>query len=77
MTTATAAQTGYVIGSDGKIYVQVRDDSQLGFFICDNEQSWAGGLGSGLTRWTLIANDDSRITDEDRERLGWVIEGAR
>ena len=67
---ATAAKTGYVIGSDGKIYVQVRDDSQFGFSICDDELSWAGGVGSGLTSWTLIASDDSRITDEDRARLG-------
>lgn len=70
----TAAQAGYVVGSDGKIYVQVRDDSQFGFSICDDEQSWAGGLGSGLTSWTLIASDDSRITDNDRDRLGWILD---
>ena len=65
-------QTGYVIGSDGKIYVQVRDNSQFGFSICDDDQSWAGGIGLG--NWTLIASNDSRITDEDRERLGWILD---
>lgn len=69
-----STQTGYVIGSNGRIYVQVRDDSQFGFAICDDEQSWAGGVGSGLTSWTLIASDDSRITDNDRERLGWILD---
>jgi hypothetical protein len=67
-------RNGYVIGSDGKIYVQVWDDSQFGFAICDDELSWAGGVGSGLASWTLIPNDDSRITDEDRERLGWILD---
>ncbi len=73
---AAKAKAGYVLGSDGKIYVQVQDDSQFGFAICDDEQSWAGGVGSGLASWTLIPNDDSRITDEDRERLGWILDEA-
>ena len=68
-----STETGYVIGSNEKIYVQVRDDNQFGFSICDEEQSWAGGVGSGLSNWTLIASDDSRITDDDRERLGWIL----
>ena len=71
---AAKAKAGYVLGSDGKIYVQVKDDSQFGFAICDEELSWAGGVGSGLASWTLIPNDDSRITDEVRERLGWILD---
>ena len=69
------AKTGYVIGSNGKIYVQLPADNQFGFVICDDEQSWAGGVGSGLADWTLIANNDSRIADEDRERLAWILDG--
>jgi hypothetical protein len=74
MTKQIQRGNGYVLGSDGKIYVQVKDDSQFGFAICDDELSWAGGVGSGLASWTLIPNDDSRITDEDRERLGWILD---
>jgi hypothetical protein len=69
-----SVKSGYVVGSDGRIYVQIPDDSQFGFAICDDEQSWAGGVGSGLASWTLIPNDDSRIIDEVRERLGWILD---
>ena len=70
----TTTKAGYVIGSDEKIYVQVPANNQHGFSICDEDQSWEGGIGSGLQAWTLLANDDPRITQSDRERLGWILD---
>ena len=67
-------QAGFVLGSNGKIYAQVPSDNQWGFDICDDDQAWAGGVDSGLASWTLIANDDPRITQDDRERVGWIID---
>lgn len=72
MTTTT--KSGYVIGSDEKIYVQVPAKNQHGFSICDEDQSWEGGIGSGLKSWTLLGSDDARITQTDRERLGWILD---
>ena len=66
-------QAGFVLGSDGKIYVQVPSDNQWGFDICDDDQSWAGGVGSGLASWRLLENEDPAITDDDRTRVGWIL----
>ena len=62
----------YVITSDGNIYVQATADNQWGFAIYDDDQTWPGGFGIG--EWELMANDDPRITDADRERLQWIID---
>jgi hypothetical protein len=70
----TTVKAGFVLGSDGRIYVQVPADNQWGFSICDDDQSWAGGVGSGLQSWMLLANDDPRITEDDRERIGWMLD---
>jgi hypothetical protein len=72
--TTGAVQPGFVLGSDGRIYVQVPADNQWGFSICDDDQSWPGGFSSGLESWTLLANDDQRITEDDRERVGWILD---
>jgi hypothetical protein len=67
-------KAGFVLGSDGRIYVQVPADNQWGFAICDDDQAWPGGFDSGLESWTLLPNEDSRITEDDRERIGWMLD---
>lgn len=67
-------KAGYVLGSNDKIYVQVPADNQWGFEICDENESWPGGVNSGLKSWTLLSRDDERITNDDRSRLDWVLD---
>lgn len=67
-------KAGYVIGSDGKIYVQLPAENRWGFVICDDEQSWDGGVNSGLNSWVLVAEDDKRVTEGDKSRLSCVLE---
>jgi hypothetical protein len=69
-----AVKPGFVVGSDGRIYAQMPAENPFGFVICDDDQSWAGGVNSGLSHWTLLANDDLRITEDDRERIGWMLD---
>jgi hypothetical protein len=74
---ATTIKAGYVVTADGTILVQVPSPaSRFGFYLCDDEQSWDGGIGVAQS-WTLIADDDPRIDAGDRERLGWILEDAR
>ena len=69
--------TGYVVTTDGTILVQVADPtSRWGFYLADDDQTWDGGLGAAA-EWELIADDDPRITDDDRERLAWILEEVR
>ena len=70
----TTVKAGFVLGSDGEIYLQIPADNQWGFSICDDDQAWPGGFNSGLESWTLLANDDPRITEDDRERIGWMLD---
>jgi hypothetical protein len=73
----TAIHAGYVITEDGTILVQVPDpDSRWGFYLSDDDQSWDGGFGVA-SEWEPISDDDPRIGDDDRERLGWILEGHR
>jgi hypothetical protein len=69
-----AVKPGFVLGSDGRIYAQMPAENLFGFVICDDDHSWAGGINSGLAHWTLLANDDPRITEDDRERIGWMLD---
>ena len=67
----------YVITNTGRILVQVPDpDSRWGFHLADDDQTWDGGLGSGAQSWEVIPDDDPRITEDIRERLGWILEEA-
>lgn len=68
--------TGYVVTDTGSILVQHPDENQWGFSLCDDEQSWPGGIGVA-GEWTAIAPDDPRITDDDRERLQWMLDAAQ
>lgn len=73
MTTTTYC--GYVICENGLILVQTPDDNQWGFTIHSDDQSWPGGFSIGS--WTAIRDDDPRISDLDRESLGWIIDSHR
>lgn len=68
------AKTGFVLGSDGRVLVQLPADNQFGFVLADEESTWAGGIGSGFTTWKLV--DQSQVSPDDVERLGWLIENA-
>lgn len=75
--TTQAIPAGYVITDDGTVLVQVPDPgSRWGFSLADDDQSWDGGVGIA-SEWELVKDDDPRITEEDRERLGWILQEAR
>jgi hypothetical protein len=75
MTTETI-KAGYVLTSDGAIMVQIPARNQWGFCLADDDQTWPGGFGVAH-RWELLADDDPRIGDEDRDRLEWILADAR
>jgi len=65
----------YVITNKNQILVQAADDdSQFGFSLHDDDQTWPGGLGIAA-EWTAIDRDDPRITPEDHARLDWLLDG--
>lgn len=70
-------KAGYVVGDNGKILLQIPTDGQFGFSLFDEDDSWAGGIGAGLKTWTAIPEDDKRITEEDKKRLGWILDEWR
>jgi hypothetical protein len=77
MATDTKIHTGYVLTDDGSILAQIPDESnRWGFYLADDDQTWDGGIGVASS-WEPLADDDARITDDDRERLQWVIDEAR
>lgn len=58
--------------TDGERFlVQLPDDNQWGFVLADDDQTWAGGFGSGMTTWRAVAT--SEVPEEDRERLEWLL----
>lgn len=66
--------TGYVITEDGSILLQIPcESSRWGFYLCDEDESWDGGLGVA-SDWEALKFDDPRITPEDHERLDWCLE---
>ncbi|MGE4195973.1 MAG: hypothetical protein AB7G11_02470 [Phycisphaerales bacterium] len=74
MTTETTIPCGYILTESGDIYVQVPNpESRWGFYLADDDQSWDGGIGLASS-WELLDEDDPRITDDDRERLEWILE---
>lgn len=68
-----SAPACYVVTDQGGILVQLPDDNQWGFVLCDEDQSWPGGFGIASS-WERIADDDPRITDQDREDLEWLFQ---
>lgn len=65
---------GYVETENGTILVQIPNPgSAWGFYLSDGDQSWNGGLGWGS--WTPIRSDDDRISDDERDAMGWMLWG--
>jgi hypothetical protein len=65
-------KAGYVVDKNNNVFVQIPSDNQWGFAIASDDQTWDGGIGIG--EWTLIADDDPRITDDIRESLQWILD---
>ena len=65
-------KAGYVITSNGTVLAQIPADNQWGFAISSDDQTWPGGFG--VDDWELLASNDPRITDADRERLQWILD---
>lgn len=58
----------------GKVLVQLDDDNpynEFGFVLADDDQTWDGGMGSGIKQWAVVP--ESEVSEEDRERLGWML----
>jgi hypothetical protein len=65
---------GYVIIDTGGVYVQLpAPESRWGFVLADDDQTWDGGFGLAA-EWEAVPDDDPRVTDEDRERLSWLLD---
>jgi hypothetical protein len=62
----------YVRTEDGRYLVQVPDpDSQFGFYLADEDQTWGGGFGIARRWWVVPEN---RVPKRVKERLGWLLE---
>ena len=61
----------YVCTESGRYLVQVPDDSQWGFALCDDDQSWPGGFGIA-SEWTAIGAD--QVPAEVRAELDWLLD---
>ena len=62
--------TTYVRTNTGRILVQVPDETEFGFSLCDGEQSWPGGFGIA-SDWTAIS--PSEVPAEIRARLHFIF----
>lgn len=67
---STLLYVGYVKDETGSVFVQVWDDNEWGFSICDDDQTWAGGFGLGSNWWPI---DESDVSEEDKDRLSWLL----
>lgn len=74
MNDQTEAITAYVVTDKGDILVQRPADNQWGFELCDDDQAWVGGYGIVNREFTVLADDDPRITPADREQLGHLLD---
>jgi hypothetical protein len=63
---------GYVATSYGTILLQLPDASAWGFCLSSDDQTWPGGHGA-CSSWEALADDDPRITADDRARLEWLL----
>jgi hypothetical protein len=65
------AETSFV--TDGERFlVQIPAENEFGFSLADDDQTWPGGLGSGMTSWQCV--DPDEVPQADRERLEWLLE---
>ncbi|MFH1267809.1 MAG: hypothetical protein ABIK89_18995 [Planctomycetota bacterium] len=74
MKNPTKLHRGYVMHEKAGVLLQFPAENAWGFELADDDQTWPGGLGLGNASWEVLADDDPRITQEDRERLGWLLE---
>lgn len=60
--------------TDGSLFlVQLPDDNKFGFVLADDDQTWDGGIGSGMkSPFRAVSPED--VPDDDRERLGWLLD---
>lgn len=66
---------GWVVDdATGEVYLQLPSDEGLGFVIADGDQTWQF---PPFDSWTAIADDDSRITDQHRHDMEWILDEAR
>jgi hypothetical protein len=63
---------GFVRDAQGNYFVQLPDDNQWGFSICDDDQTWPGGLGGPSSPWKLVDADE--VPAADRDRLAWILD---
>lgn len=65
----------FVITERGDVLVQIEDpSSQWGFQLASDDMTWDGGFGSGAGTWQVVDYHDPRISDEDHDRLDWLLE---
>lgn len=59
--------------TDGnRFLVQLPDDNQFGFVLADDDQTWDGGIGSGMKTFRAVSLEN--VPDEYLERLGWMLD---
>jgi len=68
--------TGYVLTESGSILLQLPDENQWGFTLCDDDSSWPGGFGIA-SDWEPLEDDDPRITAMVHEALDFFLDDAR
>ena len=67
--------TGYVVDTaTGNVYLQLPADNQQGFVIADDDQTWEF---PPFSHWQAVADDDSCVSSDDRERLQWILDEHR
>lgn len=62
----------FVTDGKGNYLVQSPSDSQFGFCLSDDDQSYEGGFGSGFKSWESVTIN--QVPDKVRDRLGWLLE---
>lgn len=70
----TARKACYVLGDNGRFYVQVDDaTSRWGFYLTDGEGSYDGAFGSGIKKdWEVVA--DAEVPEAVREEMDWIFD---
>lgn len=59
--------------TDGsRVLVQLPDDNQFGFVLADDDQTWDGGIGSGMKSFWAVSPEE--VPSEDMDRLGWLLD---
>ena len=70
-TFTTDIAPSFVTDGAGNYLVQLPDENQWGFLLADDDQTWPGGFGSGMSSWVAVPVEN--VPGEDRERLEWLL----